>query len=222
MSDELEAVIPQEEVPSNDSFPWPPQQGESALDAFAATWKEACFHPTSFFRRMPLDVPFKPVLLYYMIIGVIAAGLQLFWSTIFQFFGLVSPAETWLGAASRSSPLVDFLLSPIITFIALYVVTAVCHLVLTMARGADEGFEASTRVFAFSYSPVVFGIVPFVGNLVGFVWMIVISIIGLRETHRTSTGKASAAVLVPVFLLFCLIVLALMLALAVGLLSGAV
>jgi hypothetical protein len=220
VSDELEAVIPQE-VPTTDSFPWPPQPGESALDAFAATWKEACFHPTSFYRRMPLDAPFKPVLLYYMIIGVMAAGLQLFWSTLFQFLNLAGPAENLFGARSATSPLVDFLLSPIITFVALYLVTGVCHLVLTMARGANEGFEASSRVFAFSYSPVLFGIVPFVGNFVGFVWMVVLAIIGLRETHRTSTGRASAAVLVPVFLLFCLLVLAVLLAMAAGLLSEA-
>ena len=61
-----------------DTFPWPPRPDESALDAAARTWKESVFQPKSFFARMPLEYDFGWVLGYYLIVGVLTAGISLF------------------------------------------------------------------------------------------------------------------------------------------------
>jgi hypothetical protein len=56
---------------------------------------------------------------------------------------------------------------------------------------------ATFRVVCYASSPEVFQIVPICGGLVGGVWGFAISVVGLREVHRTTTGKAAAAVLLP-------------------------
>src|SRR5512132_1021840 len=76
-SESLQSV----EAPT-DFFPWPPRAGESALDAFATTWKESVFHPTRFFRSMPRAGDYGAMIGYYLIVSVVAAGVQLFWHMV--------------------------------------------------------------------------------------------------------------------------------------------
>lgn len=173
---------------------------------------------------MPREDDYGSVLLYYLIVGVLGAAFQLFWSLLFRFLGFHSPLESMLAErdVAASNPVTEFLLSPILLLCGLYIVAGVCHLLLMMMRGAKNGFGTSTRVFAFSYSPIVFSAIPFLGNFIAFVWMIRCAIIGLREAHETDGTKAGVAVLVPVFLLFLLMLLAMLAAVAVGLLEKTV
>lgn len=197
------------------TFPWPPQEGVAAVDAFITTWRESCFHPTSFFRRMPRAGNYGAVLTYYLVIGVVVAGIELFWRSVLGF----SLTERLMSEdSSRLSDIVRFLLSPLILILTLYVVTSVCHLFLLVLRGSRHGFETSSRVFAFSYGPAIANVVPVLGGLIGFVWMTVLAIIGLREAHESDGSKAAVAVLLPVFLLFGLLLFAVFAAMMMGLL----
>ncbi|MGH7443706.1 MAG: YIP1 family protein, partial [Longimicrobiales bacterium] len=114
-----------------------------------------------------------------------------------------------MGAAT--SPLRDFLLSPLWLLVSLFVSAGVVHVLLMMMRGADAGFATTLRVFCFAYGPQLFAVVPVVGAVVGSVWMVVISIIALSVAHAASAWKAAMAVLVPLFVLVLFGVLAAML-----------
>jgi len=50
-------------------------------------------------------------------------------------------------------------------------------------------------------------VIPLCGGFIGAIWQVVLVIVGLAETHRISTGKAAAAVLLPVALCCLLLVL---------------
>ena len=146
---------------------------------------------------MPREGPLGPVLLYFLIIGVISAGMSLFWSSIFDFasladyFGADAPERGGLAAV------VEFMLSPLIFLALLYLSAGITHVILMVLDAADQGFNTTVRVFAYGFGPAVFGIVPMLGSVVGTVWTIVIDIIGLREAHNTTSGKAAAGVLLP-------------------------
>ena len=53
-----------------------------------------------------------------------------------------------------------------------------------------------------SYSSVaqLSNVIPVFGGLVGFVWTMVLAVIGTKEIHGTSQGKAIAAILIPAVL----------------------
>jgi hypothetical protein len=194
-------------------FPWPPREHDSVLDAAATTWKESVFHPTSFFRRMSREFDFGWVVGYYLIVGVLGWGLGLFWEMIFpgsvvdRFF---PPDET------TSNPVIEFLLSPIILLVALFCFAGVVHLFLLMFGAAKHGYGASVRVFAFAVGPTLFEVVPFLGGPVGSIWSLVLTVIGLREAHESTTGRVLAAVLVPAFLALVLVTLLLLIGALVG------
>jgi hypothetical protein len=212
---QLEA--PPHESPLDTTFPWPPAPGTSAFDALIATWKQSCLHPTSFFQRMPREDDYGLVILYYLVIGIVVAGIELFWHSVLGDWSL--RATLVPQSDSRFGGVVQFLLSPIILLCTLYLVTGACHLVLLLLRGARHGFETSSRVFAFSYGPAVLAVVPIVGNVVAFVWMIALAMKGLREAHQTDGTKTAVAVLLPVFFLLTLLVLAMIGGLMMGLLD---
>lgn len=167
---------------------------------------------------MPREAGYGAVLIYYLVLAVIVAGIHLFWGSLFDFADLSSVIRR-ASAGDAGSGLVEFLLSPLFAIVGLYMVAGVVHLMLLMMRGAQHGFETTSRVIAFSYSPAALAIVPMIGPLIGFIWMVVISIIGLREAHETDGAKAATAVLVPVFLLIGLLVVATLAAITLGLLK---
>jgi hypothetical protein len=168
---------------------------------------------------MPREDGFGAVLVYYLIIGVVASGVNLFWTSIFNFSGIGNVFMPDM-AASPLSGIVEFLLSPLLLIVTLYLVSGITHLCLMMAGGAKHGFQTTTRVFAFAYSPALLGVIPVVGNIIAFFWMIVLGIIGLREAHETTTGKATFAMLLPTFLFVTLLMIAFMVIAMTGLLRS--
>jgi hypothetical protein len=205
------------EAPPPPSFPWPPEENGSIVEAFVRTWRESALHPTAFFRAMPRHRGIGEALLYYLPVGVIASGLNLFWRAVLGPIDL-GGNEAWQRLMRDSErPLQDFLISPLYLLLALFVASALTHVCLKILAASHHSFRTTVRVFCFSYSPALLAIVPRMGGLVATVWMVVLAVIGLREAQETTTGRAAAAVLLPVVLIGGFVVFAVMLV-AVGLL----
>lgn len=165
---------------------------------------------------MPREGDYGAMLGYYLIIAVAAAGIQLFWQMLLPPLPVGPFAE--ILRESRKNPLGDvmsFLFSPVLALVILYIIAGVGHVMLLIVGGEKHGFEATTRVVAFSHSPAVFTVLPYAGGLIAGVWAIVLAIIGLREAHETTTGKAATAVLLPFVLVMGLVVLMTIVAIAV-------
>lgn len=199
------------------TFPWPPPEDGSVLSAFGETWKSATLDPGAFFGRLPSTGGTGAAVLYYLVIGILTAGVSLFWDLTGIFTGAAGDealaAELGMGAVD---PLVGFLISPLVLAIGLLVAAGVSHVVLLIFGGARNGFTTTLRVFCFAYSPMIFGVVPFLGAIVGTIWMVVLAIIGLREAHQTDGWKAGAAVLLPFTLLVGMVIMALVFLAAAG------
>ncbi|MFW5951159.1 MAG: YIP1 family protein [Gemmatimonadota bacterium] len=197
------------------SFPWPPAEDDSPLAAFGETWRSATFDPAAFFRRVPRDGGTGAAVVYYLVIVVLVAGASLVWNSL----SLVTGGqldELGLGTGAALSPLVTFLLTPGILLALLFVGAAITHMILSLFDGASNGFGTTIRVFAYAYSPGIFGVVPFIGGLIGSVWMVVLLVVGLKEAHETDGWKTAVAVLLPFALLLGLLVLSFLMMIAAG------
>ena len=194
--------------PGNTSpeFPWPPREHDSVFEALGTTWKDSVFHPASFFARMPREFDFGWVLGYYLIIGVANAAITLFWEMVLG-PGLLTRMLQTEGGVAAGSPLLDFLLSPLMLIAGLFIGAGLVHMFLLLFRSGQNGFQTTVRVFAFSVGPQLFAIVPYIGSFIAGVWVLVLTAIGLREAHQTTMGKVIAAILVPVVLLTASLVL---------------
>jgi hypothetical protein len=200
----------------NAAFPWPPRPDDSVFEAWGRTWSGASLAPRPFFAALPRSGSLGAAVLYYLSIGIPVAGVQLFWSMLGG--GNGDDVVQAGNALAAWGPLVEFLISPIYLLVSLFLSAGVVHLMLKLF-GATGGFGVTTRTFAFAYSPQILGIVPVAGAIAGFIWMVVVAIVGVREAHGTTTGRAAAAILIPLSIALAFVVAAELIVRAGGLID---
>jgi hypothetical protein len=203
-----------EDVGTPPAFPWPPADGGGFLAAMGSTWKAATFEPVRFFTALPREGGIGAAVLYYLIIGVLVAGASLFWDALGQSSGMGQ--DVLLADGPVIQPLIAFLLSPMVLVFALVLSAGVTHLMLLLVRGATHGFDTTLRVFCYAYSPMLFGVIPLLGTLVGMAWMLVAAVLGLAAAHGTERWKPALAVVLPFIILVGLAVMALLTVVAAG------
>jgi hypothetical protein len=107
----------------------------------------------------------------------------------------------------------SIILAPIFLAIGLLIGSGIIHLLVRLVVGPrNAGFEATFRVVAYSQVVNLVSWIPFIGPLLGL-YGIYLGVIGVREVHGTSTGKAALVVLIPAAVVLLLV---LMLVLLVG------
>ena len=205
-----------------DRFPWPPPTGTPVLEALGATWRGAALDPAAFYVGLPRDGGTRAALLYYLIIGTLVAGASLFWDSLGGLGAGMARERIGYDPSAGLGPLTAFLLSPLILLIALAATALVVHALLRMLGDGDHGLDTTIRVLCYAYSPMILGVVPVLGALVGGTWMLVLAVIGLREAQETDGWRAWLAVFLPLVLIAVLtVVVALaILSTGVGILTG--
>ncbi|MFO7261921.1 MAG: YIP1 family protein [bacterium] len=189
------------------AFPWPPGPRLSTLDALGETIRRSLLEPTRFFRAMPVSSPLGPAVVYYLLLAVAGAGITLFWGTVFASF--VAPGSflavlLGVGDGDFGARLVGFLLSPLSSLVFLGIAALIVHVGLVIFRGAHNGLGATLRALAYTGATQLFVVVPLIGTFAAMAWWFVLAVIGLREVHGTTTGRALAAILAPAIALFVL------------------
>ena len=107
---------------------------------------------------------------------------------------------------------VSLIVIAILTPILLFVWAGILHLLVTLlVKPTNAGFEATFRSTAYASMPGLISWIPLIGTIVGVVWSTVLNIIGIREVHSTTTGRAALVVLIPLiafFLVFAVLAVA--------------
>jgi hypothetical protein len=162
----------------------------------------------NFFRSIRREGDFLNPLLFAiicaLITGVISGILRLIFSLI--------RGEGFGGALG--SLIANIVFIPIATAIGLFIGAAIYHLlVLLLVRPSHAGYEATFRTVAYASAVQAvawLGSIPILGILVLIavgIYNVVLSVIGIREMHTTTTGRAVAVVLLPVVVVGLLAIL---------------
>ncbi len=181
------------------ALPWE-DPSQPLLEALVETIKLFVTAPTEAYRRMAREGGLGRPLFYAVILGWIGIAVGQLYSLAMR--GLTLPGmESLSHAALPVGYAIGFIVfAPIFIILFLFIWTLIVHLFLMILGAAGGGFEATFRVMAYASTVQLSQIVPMCGGLIGFFWGLVLEIIGLAEVHRTSQGKAAAAVLIPLAL----------------------
>ncbi|WP_419857535.1 YIP1 family protein [Candidatus Palauibacter irciniicola] len=188
------------------------------------TWRRSVFEPGAFFADGPFEHAAVRPVLYYLVISVLTAALSLTWGallpatqagfveTLAEIMNVALPAgaET-AGAIGR---LADFFLAPFWAVLYLIIASLVLHVFVLVLVPRRRSITATVRTICYACGPGVFAIVPFIGGWVAGIWGIVLTVIGLREAHRTTTGRAFAAWLLAAALPIAFVLLGILLVIA--------
>jgi len=103
-------------------------------------------------------------------------------------------------------PVIFALLAVVGAFASLFISGSWAHL-FVRAFGGRKGYGNTIKAFAYGNTPLfLFGWIPFVGTLFS-IWALVLNIIGIRQLHGISTGRAIGAVLLSIVALIIIVAL---------------
>jgi Mor family transcriptional regulator len=180
-------IAAQEEIKE---CPWEESENYGVARAFFLTAKKILVTPSHFFSDLPLEGGFIKPITFGIVSAVVGVAITMLAVSLFKsgsgfgLFGIVCGMVGALAGASIAVPIV------------LLVWSLLAHGALVVLQGADKGFEATFRVVAYSSVTQVFNVIPFVGALASLVYGLVLMVIGFKETHDASTGKAVVAALI--------------------------
>ena len=108
-----------------------------------------------------------------------------------------------------TSALASILFAPIGGAIGLIVVAAIQQLLVRLFVGEENsGFASTFKVASYTQVTALVNWVPVIGPLIAL-YGLYLSIVGIREIHGTTTGKAALVVLIPFLVVLVVAVIAL-------------
>ena len=180
-------------------LPWERRQERGFFNAFIETLSMVLTKPAEAFSVMKREGGLGEPLIYALIGGCVGGIVSALFSLGFQSIGLFADKNNSLAAMTGMG--IGFgtiILVPLIIVIVLFIWSALAHLCLMIFGGANQSFETTFRVFAFtqgSASPLQ--IIPLCGGLISGIWAIVCNCIGLARAQEIDTGRAVFAVFSP-------------------------
>lgn len=193
-STEPEFVRDEEISDSPGYCPWEDQEKLGFLQGLFMTLRQSMVTPAEFFARMPVHGGFANPLLYSLIVSTTATLFYCVWGML-----LGNPMVSNLDL-SGSILVMTAIMIPLGILLGILIWAGMLHLSLSLVGGAGRDFEATLRVVCYTSGPDLFKAVPYIGFVVAFVWRVYITIVGLREVHRISTGLAVLAFALPTML----------------------
>jgi hypothetical protein len=188
-------------VAARAGLPWERRQERGFFNAFIETLSMVLTRPAEAFTVMKRDGGFGEPLIYALIGGCLGGIVAFLFSLGLQSFGLFTDRHNSGFAAMAGmgiGSVAVIILLPLFIVIGLFMGSAIVHLCLMIVGGANQSFETTFRVLAFSHgSTGPLQIIPLCGGLISGVWALVCTCIGLARAHETDTGRAVLAVFLP-------------------------
>jgi hypothetical protein len=183
---------------------WERRDTLGVFPALFQTIKQVLFEPARTFELMKLEGGIASPLLFILITQTVSILVGLLYQRMFphlpqrDFTSSMGPLLT-IQAGSHAFPLLEGIVAiPISVCVGSFIWSGIAHLCLMLVGAVNRPFETTYRVVCYAGgSASVLNLIPACGWVVALIWNIVLLVIGFEKTHRTTTGKAVAAVLLP-------------------------
>jgi len=172
-------------------------------------WKEIMFNPDHFFNNLNPKEKYREATKYFLKLQALVSGISLLFMAWLIAFTGAKDFTTLLGISGGElfffTLVVLILLYPVILLFSwgmLYVNAGIMHL-FVLLFGGKQGYAQTFKSVAYSISPNIFAMVPFV-NWACWGYTLVLEIFALNNLQKLNWAKSIAAVLVPTVLIICI------------------
>ncbi len=186
---------PLEDEPASETFddvPWERLDKYGVPRGFIATVTRVMLSPARFFQTMPMGGFGKP-LVFYIIVAELQVLVQLFWAMLGVGSSLGGEESVGGFGGMGMSTLLFVLATPFFLTIGIFLGSGIMHLCLRIVRAASQGYEGTFRAVSYGYAPMVLGVIPVVGPIIGVIWAMVTTIIGYMAIHSAGLGRVLMA-----------------------------
>ena len=168
---------------------------QDPVQSFISTVRRVVLQPVDFYRGILRRGDFLNPLIFAIICYEVYSILS----------GILALAG--IGQQTFAGFIVSLILAPIFAAIGLFIAAGILHLLVMLIVGSgNTGFEATFRVGAYAAVTSLVSWIPIIGWIASL-YGIYLGIVGIREVHATTTGKAALVVLIPAAVVFLLIVI---------------
>jgi hypothetical protein len=182
-------------------------------NSFVDVARRVVLQPARFFGGLPRDRNLVNPLVFALVCIIVSAIL----SGLLVLLGVQqgpgfnpNPQNAIPSTFAPASALASILFAPIGGAIGIFVAAAIQQLLVRLVVGENNsGFASTFAVASYTQVTALVNWVPLIGPLVAL-YGLYLSVVGIREVHGTTTGKAALVILIPfvVVLLITLVVLA--------------
>jgi hypothetical protein len=121
------------------------------------------------------------------------------YSSIFEGLGIAIPAAAGFGI------IVIAILMIFVTLLVLFIWAAWLHLWVYIL-GGRKGYMETVKAIAYGDTPsLLLRWIPVIG-FIGSIWSLILWVLGIRELHEISTGRAAGAVILAIVVLLVIII----------------
>ena len=164
------------------------------------------FSPRNMFATMPVKEGLREPLAFGLLVGSISSMCAFFWEFLIAHSNLLESFDgLFLSVGAPIIFLIFIFLSPLLVSLSIVISSLFIHLLLLLVRAANNRFEATFRVVAYSQATSIWSIIPFIGSPIGWIWRSIVQIIGLKEAHETSYLRIIVAFCIPIVVLLLLV-----------------
>jgi hypothetical protein len=197
------SAVPPGPVPPLDPLPWEARETRGLLPSFFDTLGLLVTRPTEAWARMRESGDSTSPLLFGTAVCWLSMALH---SVLFSMIAMpmlprfLERRFGMLRGFGGAALVVRLIVAPFVIAIALFLGAAILHLCCMLVGALENsrsGFEGSLRAVCYSQVSSLASVIPFIGGLIAIVWWIVLALQGVERLHRTTSGKAAAAVLIP-------------------------
>jgi hypothetical protein len=196
---QISAAATSEGAVPRGGLPWEHRQERGFFNAFIETLVMVLTRPGEAFTVMKREGGLGEPLIYALIGGCVGGIVSILFSLGLQSVGFFADRhDTFAAMAGMGGSAAFIILVPLFVVIGLFIGSAIIHLCLMIVGGANQSFETTFRVLAFSQgSTGPLQMIPVCGGMIALVWALVCNCIGLARAHDTDTGRAVLAVFLP-------------------------
>lgn len=149
-----------------------------------------------------------PVIKYFLVLLVINAIL---WAIVMTSRVMMHPAITAARFGLGTDAVLIFITGVVLVLVIQLFLILIWGLWLHLfayVAGARKNIMQTEKAVIYGSTPMLLiGWIPVIGSLIGGIWMIILQVIGLRELHEISTGKAVLAYLLALIVIFVIFML---------------
>jgi hypothetical protein len=165
------------------------------VQSFISTVRRVVLQPVDFYRGILRRGDFLNPLIFAIICYEVYSILS----------GILALAG--IGQQTFAGFIVSLILAPIFAAIGLFIAAGILHLLVMLIVGSgNSGFEATFRVGAYAAVTSLVSWIPIIGWIASL-YGIYLGIVGIREVHATTTGKAALVVLIPAAVVILLVLI---------------
>ena len=201
-----------DEHSSNGEVPFENMEKYGFFPAFFLTIKQVILSPAAFFKNMPLKGFLMPLFFF-----ILLAEFQEICNFVWTMTGVDSSMTSDVGRMVNDSIIADslqdgtgpallsLLLYPLMLAGISFPLIGMTHILLMIFGAGDRGYQATFRATAYSYAPILLCVVPVVGDMIGALISVAISIIAYKNIHNTTYMRVVLSMVMPLVLLLVIL-----------------